>query len=122
MIYLDENRREEAIEAGWLAYRERLPTSEAQYRAACEAWKVIAVVADRVIGALFCLNGVIHIGIIPTWRGRWASRRLIAQMLGHGKRTELMQDEAACASFIGRIGFKPGPDGFWEHKGGVCHS
>ena len=105
MIYLDPSRRDEAIEAGWLAYRERVPLMESAYRLACESWQVIAVVADRVIGALFARAGVIHLGIVPEWRGRWASRRLIREMLGYGKATTLQPDEADCREFIGRIGF-----------------
>lgn len=104
-LYLDPARRQEAIEAGWLAYRERVPLMEGAYRLACEGWQVIAVVADRVIGALFARDGVIHLGIVPEWRGRWASRRLIREMLGYGKTTTLQPDETDCREFIGRIGF-----------------
>lgn len=105
MIYLDPARRQEAIEVGWIAYKERVPGMESAYRAACEGWRVIAVVADRVIGALFARDGVIHLGIVPEWRGRWASRRLIREMLGYGKATTLLPDEADSQDFIGRIGF-----------------
>jgi GNAT superfamily N-acetyltransferase len=105
MIYLDPARRGEAIEAGWRAYAERVPGMEAAYRAACEGWRVIAVVADSVIGALFARDGVIHLGIVPEWRGRWASRRLIREMLSYGKTTTLLPNEADSRDFIGRIGF-----------------
>lgn len=112
MIRLDPTRRQEAIEAGWMAYRERVPGMESAYRAACEAWQVIAVVADRVIGALFARDGVIHLGIVPEWRGRWASRRLIREMLAYGKATTLRPDEDDCREFIGRIGFVPSGEQF----------
>lgn len=105
MIRLDPTRRDEAIEAGWLAYRDRLPGMEAVYRNACDGWQVVAVVADRVIGALFAKDGVIHLGIVPEWRSRWASRRLIREMLGYGKRTTLLPDEDGPRDFISRIGF-----------------
>lgn len=111
-IYLDPARRQEAIEAGWLAYRDRLPAFESAYRAACEGWRVIAVVADRVIGALFARDGVIHLGIVPEWRGRWASRRLIREMLAYGTRTTLLPNEAAPRDFIARIGFVNTVDGY----------
>ena len=111
-LHLDPSRRREAIEAGWEAYRERLPSFELAYRAACESWQVIAVVADRVIGALFARAGVIHLGIVPSWRGRWASRRMIREMLAYGKQTMLMNGEDACRDFIGRIGFIPTGSGF----------
>jgi GNAT superfamily N-acetyltransferase len=101
-VTLDETRRDEAIEAGWLAYQEHLPAHGAAYRAACERWRVVAVVAgDEVIGALFVDVGVIHLGIVPEWRRRWASRRVLRQMLSYGKRTEMMADESV--EFVDRI-------------------
>lgn len=107
MIALDEARRDEAIEAAWQAYRERLPGLRASFVAACERWQMVAIVSgSEVIGALFVRDGVIHIGIVPAWRGRWASRRLIRQMLGYGTRTTLLDGEAHCAEFIGRLGFE----------------
>lgn len=105
MIHLDPSRRQEAIEAGWLAYRDRIPALESAYRAACDGWRVIAVVADRVIGALFANEGVIHLGIVPEWRGRWASRRIIREMLTYGARTTLLLEEDGQRKFIGRLGF-----------------
>lgn len=117
MIYLDPARREEAIDAGWLAYRDRLPDMEAVYRTACAGWQVVAVVADRVIGALFARDGVIHLGIVPEWKGRWASRRLIREMLAYGTRTTLLPDEAEQRHFISRIGFVNTEGGCFELRG-----
>lgn len=99
MIRLDPSRRAEAVEAGWVAYAERVPTLEVAYRREVARWAAIAVCADNeVIGALLERDGVIHLGIVPAWRGRWASRRVIREMLHHGTRTvyspELGDDEA----------------------------
>jgi GNAT superfamily N-acetyltransferase len=106
-VTLDEARRAEAIEAGWRAYAEHLPGHEAAYRAACERWQVVAVVADEVIGALFVDGNVIHLGIVPEWRSRWASRRLLRQMLSYGKTTRMMAGESL--AFVERIQrFDPG--------------
>lgn len=105
MIHLDPTRRDEAVEAGWRAYRDRVPGLEREYRAMCQAWQVIAVVADRVIGALFAKDGVIHLGIVPEWRSRWASRRLIRDMLSYGRATTLLPCETECRAFVSRIGF-----------------
>lgn len=116
MIYLDPSRREEAIQAGWLAYAERVPGMESAYLAWCEGWRVIAVVADRVIGALFARDGVIHLGIVPEWRGRWASRRLIREMLSFGKSTTIEDFEPQCAAFVGRIGFVKTEGGAYVHR------
>lgn len=101
MIELDPARRDEAIAAGWAAYAEHVPGHEAAYRSACERWKVVAVVADEVIGALFVDGGVIHVGIVPAWRGRWASKRLLRDMLSYGKTTRMMAGESL--AFVERI-------------------
>ena len=107
MIQLDANRRAEAIEAGWLAYRERVAGLEDAYRMACDTWQVIAVVASgAVIGALFARDGVILLGIVPEWRGRWASKRVIREMLRYGRKTTVGDDEAGCLSFVRRLGFE----------------
>ena len=88
MIRLDPTRKQEAIEAGWQAYAERMPGQEAIYRKGCESWDTVAVCdGDQVVGALFVKNGVIHLGIVPHYRKQWASRRLIRQMLKHGTQT-----------------------------------
>ena len=107
MIELDANRRAEAIEAGWIAYRERVADLEEAYRRACEAWEVVAVVeSGAVIGALFVRDGIIHLGIVPEWRGRWASKRVIREMLSYGRKTTVGDDEAGCLSFVQRLGFE----------------
>ncbi len=111
MIRLDPSRRSEAIEAGWLAYRDRLPEHREAYLRACEGWSVIAVCDDDVIaGALMAKDGVIHLGIKPEYRGRWASRRVIREMLSHGRKTTLMPGEDP--EFIQRIGFVKTGDGY----------
>lgn len=104
-IHLDPNRRIEAIEAGWSAYKERVTGYEAQYRALCNEWDVIAVVADEVIGALFVKDSAIHLGIVPEWRNKWASKRIIREMLKYGTRTTVGFDEKGPKEFISRIGF-----------------
>lgn len=104
MIQLDEGRREEAIEAGWRAYQERVPDCRSAYLKACEGWKVIAVCdGECVIGAFFAKNGFVHIGIVPEYRGRWVSRRLIDEMHKYGDKTTLLDGEAT--DFVKRIGF-----------------
>lgn len=105
MIHLDPNRREEAISAGWEAYAERVPGMQAAYLKAAESWEAIAVCdGSEVVGALLKRDGVIHLGIKPAWRGLWASRRVIREMLSHGKRTTLTRGEDDI--FIRRIGFE----------------
>lgn len=83
-------RRDEAIEAGWIAYSERVPGMRDAYLQACNGWAVEAVCSgDQVIGALYSKSGFIHLGIVPEWRGRWASRRVLREMLKRGTKTEI---------------------------------
>lgn len=107
MIHLDESRRDEATAAGWLAYAERVPGMENDYQEFCKSWQVVAICSDaEVIGALFARNGVIHVGIVPEWRGKWASRRLIREGLAYGTNTTVLDSEPDCIEFVSRIGFK----------------
>jgi GNAT superfamily N-acetyltransferase len=101
MVHLDPSRSAEAVDAGWRAYADAVPGQEVAYRKACEGWQVVAVVSDDVIGALMVRDGVIHLGIVPEWRGRWASRRVIRQMLAYGKRTQMLAGETL--EFVNRI-------------------
>jgi GNAT superfamily N-acetyltransferase len=102
VITLDAARRDEAIEAGWLAYRGLM--DEDEHRRQCAEWNVIAVVepSGSVICALFAKDGELHLGIVPEWRNRWASRRLIKRMLEHGYRTRFATTEQK--RFIDRCG------------------
>jgi len=89
VITLNPVAREAAIRAGWQAYAERVPGAEGAYLRACEGWDVVAVQDDdEVVGALFAKDGVIHLGIVPQYRGRWASRRVIREMLSYGTKTD----------------------------------
>ena len=103
MIHLDATRRQEAIDAGWVAYREHVPEHHDAWERACQGWDVLAVCSgDSVIGALLAKNGVIHIGIVPEWRGKWASRRIIRDMMKHGATTTMRAVEPS-ADFVARV-------------------
>lgn len=105
MIHLDETRQKEAIEAGWEAYSEQIPTWRHVYDQVATEWKPVAVCDDeKVIGVLFCKHHFIHLGIIKEYRGKWASRRIIHDMLIYGNKTELMPGQDP--DFVERIGFR----------------
>lgn len=90
---------------------------EAAYLKACEAWQVVAVCSGaEVIGALYVRDGVIHLGIKPEWRGRWASKRVIRQMLSYGTTTTVRPDEREQLEFIGRIGFVKAGESYVVHR------
>jgi hypothetical protein len=115
MIHLDPTRRDDAIAAGWRAYAEHVPAHRDDYLRACEGWQVVAVVADdQPVGALFARDGVVHLGIVPEWRGRWASRRVIREIMSYGQCTEMQPGEDA--EFVSR--FQQLAPGFgWRVRG-----
>lgn len=119
---LDHNRREAAISAGWRAYAERCPGMEAQYRAACDGWNASAIVRDGdVIGALLHKQGVVHIGIVPEWRGRWATKGAVREMLSYGSKTQVLDGEDDAKAFVERLGFKNMGGGQYQREL-PCHS
>jgi hypothetical protein len=76
------------------------------YLAACERWQVVAVCSGmEVIGALFAKGDEIHLGIVPAWRKRWASRRVIREMLAYGTKTKVIPGDESQLDFLSRIGF-----------------
>jgi GNAT superfamily N-acetyltransferase len=103
VIRLDPSRKEEALQAGFDACRAELEPHREGYFAVVREWNPIAVCDDdKVIGILTAKDDVIHLAIVPEYRGRWASRRVIREMLKYGKTTTVGQDN----SFIERVGFR----------------
>jgi GNAT superfamily N-acetyltransferase len=56
---------------------------------------------DKVIGALISKDNIVHLAIVPEYRGKWASRRIIREMLKYGKTT----NDSSKQDFVERIGF-----------------
>lgn len=108
MIHFDPSRRDEAVEAGWRAYQERVPGFRQAYDDVCQRYKVVAICADSdVIGALFVNAGEIHCGVVPEWRGRWlASRRVVRELLSYGHKTKVLDHESVSIDFVTRLGFR----------------
>jgi GNAT superfamily N-acetyltransferase len=114
-IHLDPTRKLEAIDAGFDAYGEELAPHRNgdAYRLLMNEWNPVAVCdGERVIGSLISKDNVIHLAIIPSYRGKWASRRIIQQMLRYGTTTTVAEDNA----FVERIGFRRVGD-LYEYKG-----
>jgi GNAT superfamily N-acetyltransferase len=102
VIYLDETRKSEAIEAGFTACKEELSEYKDNYFKVVQDWNPVAVCDDdKVIGTLISKDNVIHLAILPEYRGKWASRRIIREMLKYGKTT----NESSKQDFVERIGF-----------------
>ena len=87
---------------------------ESFYREAVRLWRVVALVSgDEVIGALFHREGVIHIGIVPEWRKRWATRGLLKACFRYGTKTTLLPGEVEQREFVRRA---------FRIEGLPCHS
>ena len=75
-IHLDPQRQKEAVVAGFLACEEALRDHVEAYVNVMAEWNPVAVCDDdKVIGVLTSKDNIVHLAIIPEYRGRWASRR-----------------------------------------------
>jgi hypothetical protein len=87
------------------------------YRRIVEEWNPVAVCDDnKVIGVLISKSNTIHLAIIPEYRGRWASRRIIREMLKYGTTT----DDGDHRDFVERLGFKR-IGSRYEYEDMPCH-
>jgi GNAT superfamily N-acetyltransferase len=119
MINLDPTRRDEATEAGYQACREELSKFDKEdYRQLMGEWNPVAVCDDeKVIGVLISKNGFVHLAIVPEYRGRWASRRIIREMLRYGTTTDPGDND----EFVERLGFVRSGN-LYKHSGAICRS
>ena len=102
-IHLDPQRQKEAVVAGFLACEEALRDHVEAYVNVMAEWNPVAVCDDdKVIGVLTSKDNIVHLAIIPEYRGRWASRRIIRDMLKYGTETTPGEDN----TFVERIGFR----------------
>lgn len=106
-----------AAEVLYECYRERetCPPKEAFIRALGE-WELAYVMIDgQRAGVATRRRGKVHIGILPPWRGKWASRRFIRTIVEwageglpslHMVWTGTAPDNTFCRQFIERCGFR----------------
>ena len=74
-------------------------------------WYFDYIYREQCIGAVISRNGFIHIGKLPEYRKRWASKNeiiyLIKRAMKDGKaRTTIFRDDKFRKDFAERIGFK----------------
>jgi ribosomal protein S18 acetylase RimI-like enzyme len=109
MIQVD-NDRLGALRAGWEALSERAPDIEGNN---FDGFDIQAFKdGDKVIGMLMTRCSELHVAILPEYRRRWLSARLIKQVLGNiidkygYVSTSVMKDNVIGQDFVERIGFK----------------
>lgn len=110
-----KNDRAIALAAGVQALAERLPMLEVDaLNKAFESYIVRAFVdGEKPIGMLLERGAEVHVAIIPEYRGRWLSRRLIREVLGSViarcgyVETSVMPNNRAGILFVEALGFEP---------------
>ena len=109
MIILEEDR-EKALEAGWEALKERAPQLKGfQF----DDFEVKAFKEnDLTIGMLLIKGPELHVAILPKYRKRWLSKRIIKMIIGERLEkygyaiTSVMLDNKIGQDFAERLGFK----------------
>ena len=113
MIELRDDR-EAALDAAYLALRDRVGVSRNDFAKAFDGFDVkVGVCGGEAIGAVFTKGPEIHVAVVPRYQKQWASRRLIWECLGGiVKRfgyatTRVMNDNPKGMEFVKRLGFVP---------------
>ena len=109
MISVTDDKNE-ALKAGCLALRDRAPhIAESSF----DSFEVEALKDGPItIGMILKKGPELHVAIIPMYRGRWLSKRLIRQVIGGIIRkygyvvTSVMNDNVTGQDFVERLGFK----------------
>lgn len=104
------NDRNLALKAGWKALAERAPHIEGNQ---FDGFDIKAFKdGDLVIGMLMTKGPELHVAVIPEYRRRWLSRRLIRKVLveiidKYGKViTSVMENNTVGRDFVERLGFE----------------
>lgn len=72
----------------YTAYRARIDRSFRKFTHACTDWDFALLKDDnRTMGAAVRRGGELHIGILPEWRGRWATKGFIRAILNWAAET-----------------------------------
>lgn len=73
--------RDAALRVGYSATDWSAPVPFSVYRNALQSWDIKAIERDgEVIGAVFFRDGEVHASVLPEWRGRWLTRKLLRVM------------------------------------------
>ncbi len=110
------NDRAAALDAGWTILMDRLAAhgiGREQFEAAVSDHDVKAIQDGEAVIGMFMANGPeVHVAVLPAYRCRWFSRRLlrdalspIVEQFGYVK-TSVMPDNTAGMRFVQRLGFE----------------
>lgn len=105
--------RNTALRVGYAATDWSVPVDFEDYAAAMKPWTIRAIVRDgECIGAVFRRDDEVHVSVLPKWRGVWATKGLLRQILnGPRVTTKVSQGHDHMYGILGRLGFKSGENG-----------
>lgn len=113
-----EDNRAQALRVGYEATDWVRKPDYAQYVDALSDWNVRAMTRDGVIiGAAYTLGPEFHVSILPEWRGRWATRGILAQLIQEPLSvTRVTQGHERVYGFLERLGFEHRGDGLFVRE------
>ena len=102
------DNRDVALEIGYRATDWPYAITWDQYVEQLADWSVKLIERDgEGIGALYRRNGEVHVSILPQWRGKWATRGLIREILGNGAtRTVVTKGHEFMLGVLKRLGLR----------------
>lgn len=101
------NNRQKALKVGFEATDWSTPTDWQAYLQRIAGWDASLIERDgKAIGAVFRKGEEVHVSVLPEWRGRWATRGIIDQVLGQGRVVTQVGEARWMANILERLGFK----------------
>ncbi len=107
MIRLQPDR-ETALRIGYEATDWNEKPSYERYADALEAWTIRLMEQDgQPIGAVYTHGNEFHVSVLPEWRGRWATRGVLKQIITEPVSvTRVSPGFAHVGSMLARLGFE----------------
>lgn len=110
--------REIALRVGYVATDWTEQPSFKRYADALSEWDVQVITRDdKAIGAAFKKGPEFHVSILPQWRGRWATRGLLNQLIEKPLSvTKVTPGHDRIKPILERLGFEHRGDGMFVRE------
>lgn len=100
------------LSVGYRATDWTQPMSFDDYVSALFDWDIKTIVRNETpIGAVFLLDGEVHVSILPEWRRRWLTKGLLAELTAMTTKTRVTPGHEHMYAVLDRLGFKPDGEG-----------
>jgi len=104
--------RDSALRVGYTATDWHIEMSYDDYVKFASDWDVKAISREgSVIGAVYSKNGETHVSILPEWRKRWLTKKLLKDLLANTTITRVTPGHDFMYNILTRLGFVPRDDG-----------